>query len=124
MGSGPLHRAKFLVYRGNVSPLRGEKPIFVKKQYLRKKKNTCVKTIPAWLRFAPRPAGENTEQPLKCRLCLHQAAPSKNGTFTNVQFTLLLTKKSLATNYFQICRLGIKFPRLYSLKVYSNWLIF
>ena len=25
---GPLHRAKFHVYRGNVSPLRSEKPIF------------------------------------------------------------------------------------------------
>ena len=25
---GPLPRAKFHVYRGNVSPLRGEKPIF------------------------------------------------------------------------------------------------
>jgi len=25
---GPLPRAKFHVYRGNVSPLRGEKPIY------------------------------------------------------------------------------------------------
>ena len=27
-GRGPLPRAKFHVYRGNVSPLRGEEPIF------------------------------------------------------------------------------------------------
>ena len=27
-GSGPFPRAKFHVYQGNVSPLRGEKPIF------------------------------------------------------------------------------------------------
>jgi len=27
-GGGPISHAKFHVYRGNVSPLRGEKPIF------------------------------------------------------------------------------------------------
>jgi len=39
---GLLPRAKFHVYRGNVSPLRGEKPIL----------DYWVKTIPAWVRFA------------------------------------------------------------------------
>jgi len=41
-GGAPLPRAKFHVYRGNVSSLRGEKPIL----------DHWVKTIPAWLRFA------------------------------------------------------------------------
>jgi len=39
---GPFSRAKFDVYRGNVSPLWGKKPIF----------DHWVKTILAWLRFA------------------------------------------------------------------------
>jgi len=37
-GQGPLPRAKFHVYRGNVSPLQGEKPIFG----LLSKNNTCI----------------------------------------------------------------------------------
>jgi len=43
---GPLPRAKFHVYRGNVSPLRGEKPIFgplSKKQY----RHACATRRPA-----------------------------------------------------------------------------
>jgi len=41
-GGCPLPRAKVHVYRGNVSPLWGEKPIF----------GPLSKTIPAWLRYA------------------------------------------------------------------------
>jgi len=41
----PFPRAKFYVYRGNVSPLRGEKPIFV----LLSKNNTGMAALRAGL---------------------------------------------------------------------------
>ena len=44
-GSGPLPRAKFHVYRGNMSPLRGEKPIF----WPLSKNNTCMAALRAGL---------------------------------------------------------------------------
>jgi len=43
--SGPLSRANFHVYRGNVSPLRGEKPILGAVS----KNNTCMAALRAGL---------------------------------------------------------------------------